>query len=139
LSITWDTPWGRTLPIIEGTKQFISTGAILMDDFGPMLAGIETDFAERKVRATIIDSYFHEQLLIFIRKDLLDMFQAQDGVAVAGELLSPGWGKYLDDNMEGVPGWMSDVKYKTVNKGRLTESMEEVDKGFAYLERRIRN
>ena len=67
------------------------------------------------------------------------MFQVQDGVVVAGELLSPIWGKYLDDNLEGLPGWMSDVKYKTVNKGCLTESMEEVDKGFAYLERRIRN
>ena len=77
----------------------------------------------------MVDSHFHEEIFIFIRKDFLDMFQVQDGVVVAGELLSPNWGEYLDDNLDGLPCWMAEVKYKTVNKGRLTECVEEMDKG----------
>ena len=110
-----------------------------MDDFGSMLAGVKTDFVERKITARVVDSFYHEELFIFIKKDFLDLFQVQDGVVVAGELLSPTWGKYLDDNLEGLPAWMADVKYKTVSKARHTESIEEMDRGFAYQERRIKN
>ena len=59
-----------------------------MEVYGPVLADIRTGFVERKLDAKVVDSHFHDQLLIFIRKDFLDMFQALDGVVVAGELLS---------------------------------------------------
>ena len=110
-----------------------------MDDLEAMVASIKTDFVDRKIRARVVDSRFREELFIFIIRDFLDMFQARDGVVVAGELLSPNWGKYLDDNLDRLPCWMAEVKYKTVNKDRLTECLEEMDKGIAYHERRIRN
>ena len=110
-----------------------------MEVYGPVLADIRTGFVERKLDAKVVDSHFHDQLLIFIRKDFLDMFQALDGVVVAGELLSPNWGNYLDDNLDGLPCWMADVKYKTVDRDRGTECAEKMDRVMAYHERRVRN
>jgi len=104
-----------------------------------VLAGIETDFVERKIDSKVVDSHFHDEIFIFIRRDFLDMFEVRDGVNVGGELLSPCWGKYLDDNLDGLPYWMTQVKYKTVDKDRPSESLEEIEKAMAYLERRIKN
>ena len=70
---------------------------------------------------------------------LLEMAEARDGLIVGGELLGPYWGKYLDDNLDGLPYWMTQVKYKTVNKDRPSESLEEIEKAMAHLERRIKN
>jgi hypothetical protein len=114
-------------------------GGIPVDVFEPMLADIKTDFVERKLNAKVVDSNFYEELFIFIGKDFLDMFQVRDGVVVAGELLSPCWGKYLDDNLDGLPYWMAEVKYKTVNKDRITECLEKMDKAMDRHDRRIRN
>jgi hypothetical protein len=104
-----------------------------------MLANIKVDFVERKLKAKVIESNFYKEIFIIIGKDFLDMFGAWDGVMVAGELLSPCWGKYLDDNLDGLPYWMAQVKYKTVNKDRLTECLEQMERVMAYHERRIRN
>lgn len=110
-----------------------------MEVYGPVLADIRTGFVERKLDAKVVESHSHEGILIFIRKEFLDMFRVQDGVAVAGELLSPNWGGYLDDNLDRLPCWMAEVKYRTVDKDRGIECVEEMDRVMAYHERRIRN
>src|SRR5665647_1862753 len=103
-----------------------------MGVFEPMLANIKTDFVERKLKAKVVDSHFYQKIHVFIGKNFLDMFGAGDGVIVAGELLSPYWGKYLDDNLDGLPYWMAQGKYKTVHKDPLTECAEQMDKAMAY-------
>ena len=110
-----------------------------MDVYEPELASIETDFVERKLNAKLVDSYFYDELLILIRRDFLDMFEVRDGVMVGDELLNPCWGKYLDDNLDGLPYWMAQVKYKTLNKDRLGECVEQMDKAMDYHERRLKN
>ena len=110
-----------------------------MDMFEAFLFDIKVDFLERKISAQVFDLDSYDVVLIFIGKDFLDMFEARDGVIVAGELLSPSWGKYLDDNLDGLPYWMAQVKYKTVNRDRLTKCVEQMDKAMAYHERRIKN
>jgi len=110
-----------------------------MDVSELVLAGIETDFVERKLDGKVVDSHVGEESFIFIRRDFLDMFEVRDGVIVGGELLGPYWGKYLDDNLDGLPYWMGQVKYKMLNKDRLGECVEQMDKAMAYHERRIRN
>jgi hypothetical protein len=102
---------GEDLADNRGNKTtHLKGGAMPMDGFDSMVAEIKAEFVERKVMARLVDNHIQDQILIFIRKDFLDMFRAQDGVAVADELLSPSWGKYLDDNLEGLPAWMADVK-----------------------------
>ena len=107
--------------------------------YGPVLATMKPDLIERNLTTEVFESDFNGEIFIFIRKDFLDMFQVQDGVVVAGELLSPTWGKYLDDNLDRLPYWMAEVKYSTADKERGTECIEEMDKVMAYDKRRVRN
>jgi len=113
--------------------------AIHMDVSELVLAGIETDFVERKLDGKVVDGHSYEESFIFIRRDFLDMFEVRDGVMVGGELLSPYWGKYLDDNLDGLPYWMTQAKYKALNKDRMSESLEEIEKAMAYHEARVKN
>ena len=110
-----------------------------MDLFEPFLFDIKVDFTERKINAQVFDLDSYDVVLIFIGRDFLDMFHAQDGVIVGDEPLSPRWGKYLYDNLDGFPYWVSQVKFKTVERNRLIECLNQMDRAMAYQKRRIRN
>ncbi len=124
----------------KGDKTILlREGAIHMDASERVLVGIKTDFVERKLNAKVIEGDFCQEAFIFIAKDFLDMFEVRDGVIVGGELLSPCWGKCLDDNLDTLPYWMAQVEYKTVNRNRLGECLEQIEKATAHHKRRIRN
>ncbi len=110
-----------------------------MDMFEPFLFDIRIDFIERKINAQVFDLDSYDVVLIFIGKDFLDMFHARDGIIVADEPLSPSWGKYLYDNLDGFPYWVSQVKFKTVERNRLHKCLDQMDKAMVYHRRRIRN
>ena len=67
------------------------------------------------------------------------MFEVKNGIIVVDEFLSPPWGKYLYDNLDGFPYWVSQVKFKTVERNRLNKCLDQMDKAMAYHRRRIRN
>ena len=110
-----------------------------MDMFEAFLFDIKVNFLERKISAQVFDLDSYDVVLIFIGKDFLDMFHAQDGITVADEPLGPRWGKYLYDNLDGFPYWVSQVKFKTVERNRLIECLKQMEKAMAYYKRRIRN
>jgi len=110
-----------------------------MDMFEAFLSDIKVDFLERKISAQVFDLDSYDVVLIFIGKDFLNMFHAQDGIIVADEPLSPRWGKYLYDNLDGFPYWVAQVKYKMVERNRLIECLNQMDRAMVYLRRRIRN
>ena len=104
-----------------------------------MLADIRIDFVERKINAKVIDNHSYGKILVLIRKDFLEMFEVKNGIIVVDEFLSPPWGKYLYDNLDGFPYWVSQVKFKTVERNRLNKCLDQMDKAMAYHRRRIRN
>jgi len=110
-----------------------------MDMFEPSFFGIEIAFTDRKINAQVLDLNSYDVVLILIGKDFLDMFRTQDGIIVAGEPLSPTWGKYLYENLDGFPYWVAQVKYKTEERNRLIKSLNEMDRAMAYHRRRIKN
>ena len=110
-----------------------------MDMFEPFLFDIKIDFTERKINAQVFDLDSYNVVLIFIGKDFLEMFEPRDGINVAGELLSPHWGKYLYSNLDGFPYWVAHVRHKKVERNRLIECLNQMDRAMAYHKRRIRN
>ena len=110
-----------------------------MDRFEPFLFDIKVDFLDRKINAKVFDLNSYDVILIFIGKDFLDMFHAREDIVVADEALSPMWGKYLYDNLDGFPYWIAQVRYKTVERNRLIECLYQVGKAIDYHQRRIRN
>jgi hypothetical protein len=86
-----------------------------MDMLEPLLSHIKIHFTERKINAKVMESHPNGKILILIGKDFLDMFEVKDRIIVADEFLSPGWGNYLYDNLDGFPYWVAQVKYETVH------------------------
>ncbi len=124
----------------KGDKTILlREGTIYMDASERVLVGIETDFVERKLNAKVVEGDSYKEAYIFIAKDFLDMFDVREGVTVGGELLSPCWGKCLDDNLDTLPYWMAQVKYKKVNRNRLGECLEQIEKAIVHHKRRNRN
>ena len=110
-----------------------------MDMFEPFLFDIKIDFTEMKINAQVFDLDSYDLVLIFIGKDFLEMFEPRDGINVAGEFLSPHWGGSLYSNLDGFPYWVAHVRHKTVERNRLIECLNQVDRAMAYHKKRIRN
>jgi hypothetical protein len=110
-----------------------------MDMFEQFLFDIKADFLERKISAQVFGLDSYDVVLIFIGKDFLDMFHAQDCIIVADEPLSPCWRKYLYDNLDGFPCWVAQVKYKMVERNCLIECLNQMEKAMAFHRRRIKN
>lgn len=110
-----------------------------MDMFEQLLSHIKIDFTEKKINAKVMEYHPNGNILVLIGKDFLDVFEVKDGIIVANELLGPCWGKYLYDNLDGFPYWVSQVKYKTVERNRLIECLDQMDKAMECHKRRIRN
>ena len=110
-----------------------------MEKFESLFPKIERDFVESKINAQVFEDHSYKEILILIGKDFLDMFDTRDRVMVTDEFLSPQWGKYLYGNFESLPYWMAQVKYKTVEKSRLFECLDQLEKAMDYHKKRIRN
>ena len=110
-----------------------------MDMFEPFLFDIKVDFTDRKINAQVFDLDCYDVVLIFIGRDFLDMFEPRDGIIVAGEFLSPYWGEYLYSNLDCFPYWVAHVRHKTVERNRLTECLNQMNKAMDYHKKRIRN
>jgi hypothetical protein len=80
-----------------------------------------------------------DEIDVVVRRDFLEKFSMSDRILVADEILGPCWGRPLYGNVDGMPYWVTRVRYRKSTRGRIISCLSELEKACQYLSVQLPN